>query len=95
MLDCAAGCGVVSRTGTWYTYGATKLGQGRDNARLFLRDNPDIYREIREKVLAAKMPAAPGPAEPEEDVGDRRGFEAAPGAKRAGRPPAPAAARKK
>ena len=95
MLDCAAGCGIVTRTGTWYTYGATKLGQGRDNARLFLRDNPDIYREIREKVLAAKMAPAPGQAEPEEDVEGRRGSEGAPAAKRAGPPPAPATARKK
>jgi recombination protein RecA len=67
MLDCAANCGIVSRSGTWYTYGQIKLGQGRDNARLFLRDNQDIYREIREKVLAVKAPGAAA-GEPDADA---------------------------
>ena len=55
LLDVAAEAGVVSRSGTWYAYGANKIGQGRDNARLFLRDNPELYREIRAKTLEAKM----------------------------------------
>jgi recombination protein RecA len=56
LLDLAADCGVVARSGTWYNYGETRLGQGRENARQFLKDNRDIYKEIREKVLAAKLP---------------------------------------
>ncbi|MEP0845847.1 MAG: recombinase RecA [Phycisphaerae bacterium] len=55
LLDVAAGCNIVQRSGTWYTYGSTRLGQGRDNARQFLRDNPDVLKEIRAKVLEAKQ----------------------------------------
>ncbi len=56
MLDLAASCGVIMRSGTWYTYGDLRLGQGRENARQFLRDNPDVMKEIREKTLAVKLP---------------------------------------
>jgi recombination protein RecA len=74
MLDLAAACSVVSRTGTWFGFGETRLGQGRENARQFLRDNPDILKQIRAKVLELKRPkpaadespaAAAGPAEEE------------------------------
>ncbi len=69
VLDLGAGCDVVSRSGTWYAYGETRLGQGRENARQFLRDNPEMVAEIRAKVLDLKLPkpkpAADGaPAEP-------------------------------
>ncbi len=63
LLDVAATCNVVSRTGTWYSYGAVKLGQGRDNARQFLRDNPEMIREIRQKVLELRLPKAEPVAE--------------------------------
>jgi recombination protein RecA len=56
MLDLAAACSVVSRTGTWFGFGETRLGQGRENARQFLRDNPDIFKQIRAKVLELKRP---------------------------------------
>jgi len=56
VLDVGASCGVVSRAGTWYSLGQTRLGQGRENARQFLRDNPDVFDAIREKVLAIKYP---------------------------------------
>jgi recombination protein RecA len=62
LLDVAAECGVVSRTGTWYSFGEGRLGQGRENARQFLKDNPDLGREIRAKVLEIKFPKA-GPEE--------------------------------
>ncbi len=56
VLDMAADCGVVARSGTWYSFGQTRIGQGRENARQFLRDNPDIFQAIRDKVLAVKLP---------------------------------------
>ncbi|MGD8450745.1 MAG: recombinase RecA [Phycisphaerae bacterium] len=56
LLDVASGCGVVARSGTWYSFGETRLGQGRENARQFLRDNPDLVREIRTQALAVKLP---------------------------------------
>lgn len=65
LIDVASECGVVQKMGTWYNYGATRLGQGRDNARLFLRDNRDMFAEIRAKVIEAK---APKPAEEKPDT---------------------------
>jgi recombination protein RecA len=56
VLDVAAECGVVTRSGTWYGFGEVRLGQGRENARQFLRDNPDVLSEIRGKVLEITLP---------------------------------------
>lgn len=56
VLDVAADCGVVARSGTWLSFGDLRLGQGRDNARQFLRDNPEVFHQIRCKVLEAKRP---------------------------------------
>jgi recombination protein RecA len=41
---------VVDKSGAWYAYNGEKIGQGRDNAREFLKENPDIAREIENKV---------------------------------------------
>ena len=45
---------VVEKSGAWYTYKGTRLGQGRENAKAFLCDNKDLAQEIRETVLANK-----------------------------------------
>ena len=50
--------GVVVRSGAWFSYGDLRLGQGRENAKVFLRDNPDLIGEIREAVLARRAAAA-------------------------------------
>ncbi|HEY0008419.1 MAG TPA: recombinase RecA [Tepidisphaeraceae bacterium] len=60
LLDLAAGCNVIDKSGAWFNYGPTRLGQGRENAKQFLADNKDLCKEIHEKVLAIKM--APPPA---------------------------------
>jgi recombination protein RecA len=52
LLDVATDKGVVSRSGTFYNYGETRLGQGRDNARTFLDSNPAVMDEIDQKVRA-------------------------------------------
>jgi recombination protein RecA len=54
ILDVATAAGVVQRSGTWFTYGDLRLGQGRDNAREFLENNPEVAREIDRKVRDAK-----------------------------------------
>ena len=41
---------VLEKSGAWYAYAGEKIGQGRDNAREFLRENPDLAREIENKV---------------------------------------------
>ena len=54
ILDLAIVAKLVDKTGTWLRYGETHLGQGREKARQFLKDNPAVAQEIREKVLASK-----------------------------------------
>jgi recombination protein RecA len=50
LIDVANQLGIVGRSGTYYSFGELRLGQGRDNARRFLDDNPQILEEIDNKV---------------------------------------------
>jgi recombination protein RecA len=50
LLDLAVDRRVVEKSGTWFAYGGERLGQGRENAKQFLKDNPDIFRTIEERV---------------------------------------------
>jgi recombination protein RecA len=56
LLDLAVGCDVVDKSGAWLTYGDLRLGQGRENARRYLAENPDLCAELRDRILAAKSP---------------------------------------
>ncbi len=70
VLDLAAEDRIVDKSGSWFSYGETRLGQGRDKARTYLEENPDVLEEIKQKVLAKRGhgPAAPAAAETEEDT---------------------------
>ncbi|MDD5934770.1 MAG: recombinase RecA [Clostridiales bacterium] len=50
ILDLAANDNIVVKSGAWYAYNDQKIGQGRENAKTFLKENPDILAEIEEKV---------------------------------------------
>ena len=50
ILDLAAECGVVNKSGAWYSYQGEKIGQGRENVKVFLKDHPEICEEIEKKV---------------------------------------------
>lgn len=52
ILDLASDCSVVNKSGAWYSYNGEKIGQGRENAKVFLKDNPEICLEIENKVRA-------------------------------------------
>jgi len=54
LLDIGADRGIIKKAGAFYSYGETRLGQGRENARIFLKDNPAIMKEIEIAVRAAK-----------------------------------------
>ena len=54
ILDLAILAKLVDKTGTWLRYGEVHLGQGREKARLFLKENPTVAQELREKILASK-----------------------------------------
>jgi recombination protein RecA len=50
LLDLAVDKRIVEKSGAWFAYGGERLGQGRENAKQFLKDNPDVYRTIEDRV---------------------------------------------
>jgi len=54
VLDMAAEERIVQKSGAWFSYGETRLGQGRDKARVYLEENPALTEELRQKVLIAR-----------------------------------------
>ncbi len=72
LIDLGTEAGVVDKSGAWYTYGEVRLGQGRENAKRFIKENPDLLKEIREAVLKLK---APKPRAAAEAVGAAEGEE--------------------
>src|SRR5437588_2727393 len=100
LIDLGVDQGIVKKSGAWYTYETEQLGQGKENARNFLRENPDVANEIEKRIkeklgvgprLDADVPAAPGAA-PSRPAGP--GPAGGPGAPRLAAPgtgePAPA-----
>ncbi|CAG1002820.1 Protein RecA [Phycisphaerales bacterium] len=66
LLDLAVTCEVVQKSGSWFSYGEVRLAQGREGAKAFLKENPDLCKEIREKVLALKLAQPAVASKPEE-----------------------------
>jgi recombination protein RecA len=69
IIDLGVDNKIVEKAGSWYSYGGERIGQGKDNARQFLKDRPQLAREVENKVRAALNvrelpPAAPGEAAP-------------------------------
>src|SRR5678810_195518 len=50
LVDLAAEANIIQKSGAWYSYGDQRIGQGRENAKLFLKDNPALMAEVEEKV---------------------------------------------
>lgn len=71
LIDLAIADGMVEKMGAWFSYGSVRLGQGRENSKQFLHDNPKLFDELRQAILAkrlpdlAKKPAAKSEAKPE------------------------------
>ena len=63
LVDLGADLGLLDKTGTWYSYGETRIGQGRENARHFLLSNPDISVALREKIMTTAKPVVATPGE--------------------------------
>ena len=51
MIDIGAKANIVEKSGTWYSYDGERLGQGRENSRAFLKDNPEIMNKLKEEIL--------------------------------------------
>src|SRR5204863_7570050 len=67
LLDVAVDLAIVKKSGAWFTYEGEQLGQGRENAKGFLADNPEIMVDISDKVLAAAG-LKPGGAQSGDDM---------------------------
>ena len=50
ILDLAANENIVNKSGAWYAYNGVKIGQGRENAKIYLKENPDVMAEVEQKV---------------------------------------------
>ncbi|WP_418184834.1 recombinase RecA [Aliarcobacter vitoriensis] len=51
VVDYGVKLDIIDKAGSWFSYGDTKIGQGRENAKVFLKDNPEISKEIEDKIL--------------------------------------------
>ncbi len=72
LLDLASEAGVIDKSGAWFSYGDIRLGQGRENVKTFLRENPDLFEEVRIKVLENKgiMGKLTAPVDADEVTGE-------------------------
>jgi len=61
LVDIGAEAGIIDKSGAWYSYGKERIGQGRENAKLYLKDHEDVMREIEEKVKVVLGITAPEP----------------------------------
>ena len=72
LVDLAVAEDIIAKSGAWFSYGEMRLGQGRENAKATLRENPDLFAEIRTKVLIKKgVIADPSAVEETADVEDK------------------------
>ncbi len=68
ILDLAAGIDVVNKSGAWYAYNGEKIGQGRENAKIYLAEHPEVMEELDRKVRAYYKLNGEGKEEPASDL---------------------------
>ncbi|HEX7122067.1 MAG TPA: recombinase RecA [Gemmatimonadaceae bacterium] len=69
LVDLGAESGIIEKSGAWYSYNGQRIGQGRENAKLFLKDNPQLMAEVEEKVKTV-LGIRPGGAPVEAEVAE-------------------------
>lgn len=57
IIDVGVDLGVIKKSGSWFSYNETKLGQGRDSVKDILRDNPELFEELEKKIMELSVPA--------------------------------------
>jgi recombination protein RecA len=66
IVDLGVAAGIIDKSGAWYSYGGNRVGQGKDNARVYLKENPELAKaieaRIREKLLPQPADESPAPA---------------------------------
>jgi recombination protein RecA len=78
LVDLGVKAGVVEKSGAWFSYDSVRIGQGRENAKQFLKDNPDMAAKIEAQVRANSGVVAEAimAGEKEEDDGEDAAAEA-------------------
>ena len=70
LIDLATGLDIIVKRGSFYSYGDIRLGQGRENAKEFLKQNPDLAEEVeiavRQQALSGEMPLSLGGGDDDE-----------------------------
>jgi recombination protein RecA len=56
FVDLGVEKGIIEKAGAWYSYGGNRIGQGRENAKAYLKSNPDISKEIENKIIVSVNP---------------------------------------
>jgi recombination protein RecA len=56
LVDLGVEKGIIEKAGAWYSYGGNRVGQGRENAKEYLKGNPDISKEIENKIIVSVNP---------------------------------------
>ena len=57
IVDLGVDCDIVEKSGSWYAYGGTKIAQGREAAKQFMADNPEVASEIEQRIKAVLLPS--------------------------------------
>jgi len=70
IIDYGVEHGIIDKAGSWYSYGTDRIGQGKENVRVYLKSNPEIAAEIEAKVRATLMPPPEAEKPAEEDAAD-------------------------
>ena len=72
IIEHGVNLGIIDKSGSWYSYGDDRIGQGKENVRAFLKENPEISADIEARIRASLLPAkAPRGAEGEEAVAEQ------------------------
>ena len=89
LLDLESEAGVVEKSGAWFSFQGERIGQGRDNARLYLEQHPELLEKVERLLLAKHGVKRPGaPAEPEAAADKDKDKNAKPGARPTPKAPA-------
>lgn len=75
ILDLAANLGIINKSGAWYSYLGEKIGQGRENAKQYLSQNPEVMSEVESKVREAYGLPVESTAREEDSVGVSTGSD--------------------
>lgn len=73
ILDLAVNAEIVEKSGSWFAYNDAKIGQGRENAKQYFKDNPKVMQEIENKLRERAQTA---PIVPDKDLSDKQDFDA-------------------